>query len=145
MGRTNDMFLVKKYSQLIAVLAIFGLAGAACGSTGPSNQPKQSSTTATSVEVVNIAYEPPSLEIEVGTEVVWTNQAEGVRHTATSGVPGEDSVPGVSEGKPSRPDGIFDGDLADASSTFRFTFEDPGTYKYFCRIHPSMTGEIIVD
>ena len=139
------MSLGEKYPQLIAALVIFGLAGVACGSPSSSNQPNQPSTATTTVEVVNIAYEPASLEIEVGTEVVWTNQDEGVRHTATSGVPGEDGVPGVSEGKPSRPDGLFDGDLADTSSTFRYTFEDPGTYMYFCRVHPSMTGEIVVD
>jgi plastocyanin len=31
-----------------------------------------------------------------------------------------------------------------ADATFAFTFDEPGTYAYFCRVHQSMTGEIVV-
>lgn len=105
------------------------------GSDGPS---------AATVEVENIAFQPATLEIAAGTEVVWTNRDEDVRHTATSGTPGEDGVPGVSEPQRPRPDGIFDGDLPDAGAEFRFEFDERGTFDYFCRVHPSMTAQIVV-
>ncbi|MEA2517177.1 MAG: Cupredoxin-like domain, partial [Actinomycetota bacterium] len=38
----------------------------------------------------------------------------------------------------------FDGDLPDESSTFGFTFKESGTFNYFCQVHPSMVGKIIV-
>lgn len=93
---------------------------------------------------MNIAFKPASLEVSVGTEVTWTNMDDQVRHTVTSGEPGDGGVPGVSEGESARPDGTFDGDLPDAGDTFSFTFDEPGTYMYFCRVHPSMTGEVVV-
>lgn len=96
------------------------------------------------IDVANIAYTPEVLEIAVGEKVVWTNKDESVHHTVTSGTPGEDGVPGVSKGEPAKPDGAFDGDLPDASSTFTFRFDDAGTFDYFCAVHPSMTGTIVV-
>lgn len=121
----------------------------ACGGSSPSpggqtESDAGSSSSSTSIEVVNIAYAPETVEVAVGTEVTWTNQDESVRHTVTSGTPGDNGVPGVSEGEPSKPDGTFDGDLPDASATFVFTFEEAGTFPYFCAVHPSMTGEIVV-
>lgn len=118
-----------------------GFLAVGCAAEGP---PAAEGAEPTTVEVVNISYSPETLEIDSGTEVVWTNEDEGVHHTVTSGLPAEDGVPGVSKGKPPKSDGVFDGDLADTSARFRFTFDEPGTYAYFCRVHPSMTGEVVV-
>ena len=121
-------------------LGLTAFVGVGCSDTGGASSPSDSAE----IDVVNIAYAPERLEITSGTKVVWTNQDESVRHTVTSGLPAKDAVPGVTEGKAARPDGTFDGDLADASSEFTHTFEEPGTYAYFCEVHPSMTGEIVV-
>lgn len=123
------------------VAAIVPVAGIAC-SNAPRPAPHKAS--GSPVEVVNISFSPASLEVERGTEVVWTNRDDGVHHTVTSGIPGDDGVPGVKKAKRARPDGVFDADLADVSSEFRFTFTEPGTFAYFCRVHPSMTGQVIV-
>jgi plastocyanin len=41
-------------------------------------------------------------------------------------------------------DGSFDsGTLAEGDS-FEFVFDGPGTFEYFCNIHPSMTGSVTV-
>ena len=32
----------------------------------------------------------------------------------------------------------------DTDDTFSHTFDSPGTYKYFCSIHPKMTGQVVV-
>lgn len=140
---------MKKTRFLTLVFVLLGLFGVACSSGSEPSDGSGGSTGAagskgTAVEVVNVAYSPSSLEVAPGTEVVWTNQDDSVRHTVTSGVPGTDAVPGVSKGKPARADGAFDGDLADAGAEFTFTFDEPGTYEYFCRVHPSMTGEVVV-
>lgn len=99
----------------------------------------------TRIAVVNIAFDPETVTVEAGTEVLWVNEDEAVHHTVTSGEPGDNGVPGVSKGKKARPDGTFDGDLPEAPAEFTFTFDKPGTYAYFCKIHPSMTGEIVVE
>ncbi|MGH2756691.1 MAG: plastocyanin/azurin family copper-binding protein [Actinomycetota bacterium] len=123
-------------------VAVVALLLPACSTSERSGA--QSDATA-QVEVVNISYQPETLQVAIGTEVTWTNMDEGVRHTVTSGRPGDGGVPGVSEGEPPRPDGIFDGDLPDASESFGFTFDEAGTYDYFCRVHPSMTARVVVD
>lgn len=97
-----------------------------------------------SVTVQHIAFDPPVLEVSAGTEVTWTNRDAGVVHTATSGTPGDKGVPGLDNGTPPKPDGTFDGSMDDDGASFSFTFDEPGTYAYFCRVHQSMTGEIVV-
>lgn len=129
------------------LLAAATLVGAGC-QEGSSERPKADapgSAAGAGVEVVNIAYSPDPLEISTGTEVTWTNLDEGVHHTVTSGIPGDNGVPGVSEGKPAKADGLFDGDLPDAGESFSFTFDKAGTYAYFCGVHPSMTGKVVVN
>ena len=131
--------------RLTALLFIGSvLIGACAGNAGTGSESGSAGDDATGIAVVNIAYDPASIEIDAGTAITWTNQDEGVRHTVTSGLPGDNGVPGVSEGAPPKPDGVFDGDLPDASSEFTFTLDEPGAYAYFCRVHPSMTGEVIV-
>ena len=128
----------RKYVAAISLFLALGLA--AC-----SDNASERSADAAEIEVVNVAFKPATLRVSAGTELTWINLDQGVRHTATSGMPGDGGVPGVREGAKAQPDGIFDGDLPDASSSFSFTFEEPGAYAYFCRVHPSMTGEVVVE
>lgn len=128
-----------------AALAASLLASCSNGSGGESSGTKaQAAPEGASVTLEAIAFDPSELEIEVGTTVTWTNQDEGVAHTVTSGTPKEQGVPGISENVEGKPDGTFDKELADAGDTYEFTFEEPGTYQYFCAIHAPMTGTVIV-
>ena len=77
------------------------------------------------------SFQPAQTHVAVGGTVIWTNQ-DGVPHTVTSGVG-------------STADGVFDSGNIDSGGTFTFTFTDPGTYEYFCSIHPMMTGTVIVE
>ena len=101
-------------------------------SSGGSSQPDQEAASGSEIAVANIAYTPATLEVSVGDTVTWTSEDEGVRHTVTSGLPAGETVPGVTKGSAAKPDGTFDGELADAGSSFEFTFETAGTYAYFC-------------
>ncbi|GBD09922.1 Plastocyanin [Candidatus Thermoflexus japonica] len=67
----------------------------------------------------------------MGTTVEWINQEESASHTVTSGAP-------------DNPSGVFDSGRLRPGDSFRFTFHQPGTYEYFCSIHPRMRGRIIV-
>ncbi|MCH7738286.1 MAG: hypothetical protein IH872_12905 [Chloroflexi bacterium] len=71
-----------------------------------------------------------SFTVPVGTTVTWTN-LDGVSHTSTSGVP-----PNF--------DGVFDAPRLSKNGTFSYTFNSPGTFPYWCRVHPSMTAVITV-
>jgi plastocyanin/mono/diheme cytochrome c family protein len=81
-----------------------------------------------------------NIKIKVGTTVTWIN-VSNAPHTVTSGVGGVpdnyfNSSPG---GTP-----VLQPNNQGKASTFSFTFTKPGTFKYFCAIHPSMVGEITV-
>jgi len=76
-------------------------------------------------------YDTFAAQVNVGEEVTWTNQDTEV-HTVTSGTPG------------GGPDGLFDSGLIDNYMYFYHTFDEPGTYDYFCMIHPWMQGKVVV-
>ncbi len=83
------------------------------------------------------AYSPNPVEINVGDTVVWTNK-DTQPHTATSGTA-------------STADGKFGGtvenpasELILANGSYEFTFTEAGEYPYFCSLHPSMVGTVIV-
>lgn len=82
-------------------------------------------------DVVTIAesrYEPEALEVDAGTEVTFEN-TDPYAHTVTS-----------AEGSPIE----FDSGEFGQGETFTHTFDEPGTYGYFCQIHPTMRAEVVV-
>lgn len=80
------------------------------------------------------AYDPPLVEITVGTTIRWTNH-DTVAHTVTSG---------VSNGLAGTPDGVFDSGFMDAGATWVHTFETAGVFPYYCLPHPWMRGTLVV-
>ncbi len=86
-----------------------------------------------------IAYRPANLTVTPGTTVTWSQKDAG-EHTVTSGTIVQGGA-GVTE----KPDGKFDsGDIA-TGGTYKFKFDEAGTYPYFCEIHPAtMRGEVTV-
>jgi manganese oxidase len=130
----------------IALMTAFGtLVGSSCAEGGTHGTTPSPAGGGSEIVVENIAFKPPSLVVRAGGAVLWRNEDGGVAHTVTAGTPGDKGIPGVREPKPHKLTGLFDGELDDAGASFTFTFERSGTYSYFCEIHPSMTGEIVVD
>ncbi len=134
-----------------AVLAAVGvslmlLASVACGSGAtetPSAQRQDDVTVqAAGDEVVMrlIAYRPETLSVSRGTTVTWRQQDAGF-HTVTSGTVSE------SEGDvETKPDATFGSGRLEKGKTFVFTFDDAGTYPYFCEIHPAtMQAKVTVE
>ena len=124
---------------LVAVVALIG----AC-TTARSNDGGVPPDAEIEVTIEGIAFEPDRLEVKAGERVRWVNKDE-VDHTVTSGKPGRQGIPGVSEGTSPKLDGLFDSPLERVDSSFTYTFEKPGTYVYFCRIHAAMKAVVIVE
>ena len=134
--------------KTVAVALVLGsLLGACSGGDdtgGNAETGGEAGATGESVTIEGIAYSPAELQVDAGTTVTWTND-DDVLHTVTSGRQAEQGVPGVSEGKDPRPDGTFEGQLDGESTTFEFTFDEPGTYAYYCDVHVGMVGEVVVE
>ncbi len=77
-------------------------------------------------------FDPSTVTVAPGTTIDWKNN-DKVSHTVTSGNP-SDNQTGT----------IFDSSLIASGKDFSFTFNNPGTYNYFCQVHPWMTGQVIV-
>jgi nitrite reductase (NO-forming) len=101
-----------------------------------------SSNTSTEVSVVkgaatlgSKAFSPSPLKIKVGSTVTWINNDNNI-HTITSGKP---NTPNAGE--------AFDSGLTALimpAKTFSHKFTNTGEFSYFCRLHPTMIGEIEV-
>lgn len=82
--------------------------------------------TENNVKIVNFAFSPIEIEINIEEIVLWENH-DLVRHSIVSR------------------DGIFDSGLIGEDETFSYKFESPGVYAYYCNSHPYMTGKVIVN
>jgi plastocyanin len=97
-------------------------APAAAKASAPATRPA-----AVIVKIDNFAFEPRELEVAVGATITWKN-ADDVPHTATS------------KDDPQ----TFDSGPLETDEKFSFTFSKPGRYTYYCKVHPHMTGVVIV-
>ena len=77
------------------------------------------------VGIGNFQFTPRTLTVKAGTTVTWTNH-DDIRHTVTA------------------TDKRYGSGAIDTDGTFSHQFTMPGTYTYFCSIHPFMTGTIVV-
>ena len=80
---------------------------------------------ANEIVIQNFAFEPSTLTVKAGTKVTWVNR-DDEPHTATA------------------TDKSFNSKTLENGDRFSTEFTTPGTYKYYCALHPKMTGQIIV-
>jgi plastocyanin len=78
------------------------------------------------VKIDNFTFNPQQITVKAGTTVAWTNH-DDIPHTVTSSTQ------------------VFRSKALDSDDKFSFTFTTPGTFKYFCSLHPHMTGSIVVE
>jgi amicyanin len=78
------------------------------------------------VKITEFTFSPLALTVKAGTTVTWTN---------------EDDIPHTVDATTR----AFKSGVLDSDQKFSFTFTTPGTYKYFCALHPHMTGTIVVE
>ncbi|AJM92218.1 MULTISPECIES: plastocyanin/azurin family copper-binding protein [Nitrosopumilus] len=83
-------------------------------------------------EETNACYLPADIIIFAGDTVEWVN-VDTAAHTVTGGSPADG------------PSGVFDSSLVMGGASYSFTFNDAGSYDYFCMVHPWMVGSVTVN
>ena len=83
-------------------------------------------------EETDECFAPPHITINAGDTVEWAN-IDTAAHTVTGGSPADG------------PSGVFDSSLLMASGNYAFTFDEAGSYDYFCMVHPWMVGTVSVN
>jgi plastocyanin len=110
-------------AALLGVLLTCGVAA------DPAATPQSAaSARAGKIAASNFTFEPSTLTVAAGTVVTWRNE-DDAPHT----------VIGADPESPIRSQPLDTGDQ------YSITFTKPGTYRYFCSLHPHMTGTVIVD
>jgi amicyanin len=117
--------LKSKTMRSALIAAVLGAASAPL--LAPLVLPAWAQGQAKPVAIENFTFNPPTMTVKAGTTVTWTNK---------------DDIPhGIASAS-----NAFTRSLAlDTDQSFSFTFTTPGTYEYFCYIHPHMVGKIVVE
>ena len=119
-------FLCMFHSDMRGTIEVIGDAAPRVTPTpAPTEAPAVPALDAASVDIVDLAFEPASVEVVAGGSVTWTNTG-AVPHTATA------------------EDASFDSKALASRATFTQTFASPGTFAYICQIHPDMRGTVEV-
>lgn len=77
------------------------------------------------VGIANFTFKPETVTVPVGTKLVWENN-DDIPHSIVEAT------------------GKFHSVALDTDDKFSFTFDKPGTYEYFCGLHPFMKGKVVV-
>jgi len=134
---------------LLAALVALSLGLAACGDSGsdstseaetaPTSEEPAGETESTEsepapsgeasksekVDIVEFTYQPDPVVVQAGGKVIWQNQ-DTAPHTATAD------------------DDSWDTGTIEKGKIGSETFKEPGTFTYFCEIHPTMKGTVEV-
>src|SRR5262245_48531558 len=117
--RFTSLIKVMGLTVVVASLAMAGSAIADAPTVIADSPP------ATVVVAKAFMFSPLTLTVAAGTTVTWTNHDEEP-HTVVSET------------------GLFRSPAIDTNESFSFQFDQPGTYRFVCSIHPQMTGTIVV-
>ncbi len=113
------MRTVLSVSILVALFAL-GSAGFVAGQSAT-----KASTSTNTITIDNFSFNAQTLTVPAGTQVTWINR-DDVPHKIVS-----------TDKKISSP-------VLDTDGRFSYTFTAAGTYEYYCSIHPTMVGKVIV-
>lgn len=132
--------VVRHRRVTLALIFLTSAATAACGGDGDGDKTADAGSASEEaapgqvVTIKDFTFAPARIELTKGTTVEWRNE-DAFLHTVTSG---------ETSGPENVPDDRFDEDLADKGSTATVTFDEPGTFTYYCRQHNAMDGTIVV-
>ncbi len=104
----------------VVLLLVFVAAHAGTGPASPAAGGESAE-----IKIENFRFGPQTLTVAAGTKVTWVNR-DDAPHT----------VVGTHK--------EFTSSVLDIGERYSFTFANPGTYGYFCSLHPRMTGKVIV-
>jgi plastocyanin len=110
----------------VVIFSITQAAFAASPEANPSGgQTKSVEMKSVEIKIDNFTFTPMEVTVKVGTQITWTN-GDDIPHTVVSS------------------DNAFKSKTLDTDEKFSFTPTKPGTYSYFCSIHPKMTAKVVV-
>lgn len=107
---------------IAAAVLLLGFAGTRAGAHPSSPAAGNDPTTIT---IANFSFGPQTLTVPAGTKVTWVNRDDAPHKVVST-----------------RKD--FTSPVLDTGDSYSFTFATPGTYDYFCSLHPRMTGKVVV-
>lgn len=116
--KKNAYFLIRSLAIFILLIAVLSIADSCKKTTDVPGLNE--------VFIQGRSFNPSTITVSAGTTITWTNK-DGIAHTVTSTT------------------GAFDSQSISAGRDFRQLFSIAGTYPYYCTIHPSMTGRVIVN
>jgi plastocyanin len=105
-----------------ATLAVFVLSGASKVKPALAGEPNSAGIV---VNIENFSFGTATLTVPAGTTVIWINK-DDVPHTVVS------------------TEKAFSSSVLDTDDKFSYTFTKPGTYPYYCSVHPKMTAKVVV-
>src|ERR1700730_14762391 len=117
---------MQKRKWILATTASMVFAAAAVLGMHRMDAPHAGSASGVEVKIDNFSYTPTSLVVKAGTQITWTNR-DDIPHTV------------VEDNK------AFKSRVLDTDEKFTFTVTKPGTYNYYCSIHPKMTAKVVVE
>ena len=135
----------RRLAAVVACAATLGggVAAAGCGGGDSDDSTAAAATTSTTaettdaaagggsaeatdkVEIADFKYDPDGVIVDAGTEITWTN-SDDAAHTATAD------------------DSSFDTSDLDQGDSASVTFDEAGTFTYYCRFHPFMKATVEV-
>ncbi len=110
-----------------ATLVAAALGAGAAGLLAAAVLPGWARNATSAVAIDNFTFKPQQLTVKAGTKVTWTNK---------------DDIP---HGIASANNAFSRSKALDTGDSYSFIFAAPGTYQYFCYLHPHMTGTIVVE
>jgi plastocyanin len=111
-----------RYRTLLLAILFTAATGQAQDKKAATQDPKPAPV---EIKIDNFSFTPPTITIPAGTTVRWTNR-DDIPHTVVSD------------------DQKFESKALDTDDQYSYTFNQQGTYGYFCSIHPKMTGKVVV-
>jgi plastocyanin len=112
------------FMGVLLTALVVGIAGARAGATTAAGT-AQAAPESPDVKIDNFTFGPSDVTVKAGSTITWTNR-DDIPHTVVS------------------TDKVFKSKVLDTDDHFSYTFASPGTFTYFCSIHPKMTGRIVV-
>lgn len=111
-------------NKIVVMTSLIVLSAVALVLLHPAQARSEGNKTA-EVKIDNFTFGPVALTVPVNSTVMWVNK-DDIPHTVVA------------------KDGAFKSKALDTDQKFSFKFDKPGTYSYYCSVHPKMVGTIVV-
>jgi plastocyanin len=111
------------FARKLLILVVAAILG---GAAIPNSPVRADQSAVNEIAIKDFEFSPRILTVRAGSKVTWTNKDEEPH-----------KVVEVNSAFTSQP--------LDTDNNFTYEFDAPGTYEYFCSLHPHMTGKIVVE